>query len=307
MAYHLYRDDSLPAGIMRVAHKQIDGTIKQLGNQQLSQEYRIHQARKRFKKLRGLLRLVRPALGEKVYRRENVCFRDAGRAFAVVRDAEAVIQTCDTFQTDLVQYLGDRGFHTLRAALVQRQQYIMEEQSDLDATIAQVRDDLYIARERVATWPLDNTDFEALAKGFQKTYQRGRKAYEQAYAEPTVEHFHTWRKRVKYHLYHTRLLEYIWAEVMAGRRHTIKYLSGLLGDDHDLAVLYQTVQQQPALLGSEGNCDVLHEAIDQRQTQLRAIAWSMGARVFAEKPKYLTRRMHRYWDAWQSQDQPVAV
>jgi hypothetical protein len=33
----------------------------------------------------------------------------------------------------------------------------------------------------------------------------------------------------------------------------------------------------------------------------------MGERIFAEKPKHVARRMHYYWDAWQSQTPPVAV
>jgi CHAD domain-containing protein len=305
MAYHVYLDESLSEGIQRVAYEQIDGAIKQLDNQQRTQEHRIHQARKRFKKLRGLLRLVRPTLGDKVYKRENVCFRDAGRAFARVRDAEAVIETCDKFQPDIVQPLGTARFDALRAALLQRQQHMVREQSDLEATIAQVRDELYTARERVATWPLADVDFEGLAAGLKKTYQRGKKEYAQAYASPTSHHFHEWRKRVKYHWHHTRLLEYVWAEVMAERRHAIRYLSNLLGDDHDLAVLYRTVQQQPALLGNDDDIERLHEAIDQRQAHIRATAYSMGARIFAEKPKHLSRRIHHYWDAWHSQVQPV--
>lgn len=34
--------------------------------------------------------------------------------------------------------------------------------------------------------------------------------------EPTAEQFYKWRKRVKYHWSHSRLLEYVWGEVMGG-------------------------------------------------------------------------------------------
>lgn len=307
MAYHFRLSESLPEGITRIAHEQIDGAIEQLQDQQRTHEDRVHQARKRFKKLRGLLRLVRPALGSEVYQQENRFFRDAGRTFAQVRDAEAIIETYDTFQADLTHHLGNDKFHSLRAALEQRQQHIVEKKNDLDVMIVRVLDDLQASHKRVETWPLAAVDFEALAAGLQRTYRRGSKAYKQAYAEPTAEHFHEWRKRVKYHWYHVRLLEYIWAEVMHGRRHAIKYLSNLLGDDHDLAVLRQTVQQQPALFDGTGDIDMLHEALDQKQAQLRAAVDSIGKRVFAEKPKHLTRRIHHYWDAWQMPGEPVEI
>ena len=35
--------------------------------------------RKCFKKVRAVLRLIRPETGEKTYRAENTCFRDAAR------------------------------------------------------------------------------------------------------------------------------------------------------------------------------------------------------------------------------------
>ena len=40
---------------------------------------RVHIARKKFKQLRGMLRLIRYELGEDIYRRENTVLRDAGR------------------------------------------------------------------------------------------------------------------------------------------------------------------------------------------------------------------------------------
>ena len=46
----------------------------------------MHEARKDLKKLRALLRMTRGELGDATFRRENPCFRDAGRELAGVRD-----------------------------------------------------------------------------------------------------------------------------------------------------------------------------------------------------------------------------
>ena len=53
----------------------------------------MHEARKDMKKLRALLRLARGELGEDTFRRENACFRDAGRELAGVRDADVMLDT----------------------------------------------------------------------------------------------------------------------------------------------------------------------------------------------------------------------
>ena len=47
----------------------------------------VHEVRKSLKKIRAALRLVRPVIGDKSYRRENTCFRDAARPLTEVRDA----------------------------------------------------------------------------------------------------------------------------------------------------------------------------------------------------------------------------
>ena len=50
----------------------------------------VHAARKRLKKIRGVLCLVRPELAE-WYRVENVRYRDVGRDLSQIRDAQVMI------------------------------------------------------------------------------------------------------------------------------------------------------------------------------------------------------------------------
>ena len=56
---------------------------------------RIHDARKRIKRARAALRLLRDALGESVYQRENAALRDAARPLSEVRDAKILIDALD--------------------------------------------------------------------------------------------------------------------------------------------------------------------------------------------------------------------
>ena len=55
----------------------------------------MHGARKDLKKTRALLRLVRPALPGKVYRRENRELRDIARALSSTRDADVLVAVVD--------------------------------------------------------------------------------------------------------------------------------------------------------------------------------------------------------------------
>jgi hypothetical protein len=153
---------------------------------------------------------------------------------------------------------------------------------------------------------LNNPGFTALRPNLQKTYGRGRKALAVAYAQPTPENFHEWRKRVKYHWYHSRMLERIWPDVMSGYGKSLKTLSSLLGDDHDLVVMRETLLNDPDTFGGKRDLQVLLGLIERRQTELRTRAETLGQRVFAEKPKAMGQRLESYWEAWRSEVQRSA-
>ena len=52
----------------------------------------VHPARKRLKLGRSLLRMMGPALGEELFRREDACLRGASHALADLRRTEAMVE-----------------------------------------------------------------------------------------------------------------------------------------------------------------------------------------------------------------------
>ena len=107
--------------------------------------------------------------------------------------------------------------------------------------------------------------------------------------DPTSEHLHEWRKRVKDLWYQQQLLEALWPEVMKAQAKEAKKLSKQLGEDHDLAVLTDVLRSDPSLDGDE-----LLPLIAKRRKQLLKRMRKRGRRVYAEKPKHFARRVRRY-------------
>jgi hypothetical protein len=70
-------------------------------------------------------------------------------------------------------------------------------------------------------------------------YKRGRNRLFDAYAAPSPDNFHEWRKRTKYLWYHVRILRPLWPAVLEELANEIHELSNLLGLDHDLAVFHE--------------------------------------------------------------------
>ena len=120
---------------------------------------------------------------------------------------------------------------------------------------------------------------------------RGREEFARADKQPTTENLHEWRKRVKDLWYQQRLLEETWPGVMKAQAKEAKKLSKLLGEDHDLAVLAETLRTDPELARF---ADEFEPVIAKRRKKLLKRSRKLGRRVYAEKPKAFARRFGRY-------------
>lgn len=301
MPYSFRRSEPVSKGIRRIAREQIERALDELNDSSLGMHESVHQARKRCKKIRALLRLVRPGI-EPTYQFENAWFRDAGRILAPLRDAQSVLETYDELLCYYAEPI-DRGeLIKLRERLVDRRDRLVLDQHNPRELLEQFQTQLRTATTRIADWPVDKLDFSAVAAGLSKSYRRGRHAMPVAYDEQTPESFHEWRKRVKYHWYHLRLLKRTWPSVLKKRRKAASKLADLLGDDHDLSILDDILRNEFA---DEVDTPMLQAArglILGRCRDLRRHARSIGERLYADKPKSLARRLERYWNTWRDDE-----
>jgi CHAD domain-containing protein len=285
-AYRLKEGEPLPDAIARVARGRIDHAIDELrGKTDSTPVEAVHEARKDMKKLRALLRLVRGELGGELYDRENACFRDAARELAGQRDADVMLDTLKGLTS-----LPPGDAWELRKR-IQADRGRNGDGGDRSAAARGAVEILREARGRVSDWPLERDSFDALAKGLEKTYRRGRREFDAAMEEPTVESLHEWRKRVKHLWYHQTLLRSLWPPVMEAAGDQTHALSDSLGDDHDLAVLAAWVEEH----GGAG--PEFQEAIDRRRGELQREAFALGGRVYAERARAYVKRVRGLWAA----------
>jgi CHAD domain-containing protein len=131
-----------------------------------------------------------------------------------------------------------------------------------------------------------------------KTYGRCRQNLKQARRAPTPPALHEWRKRVKDHWYHIRLIENAWPELFAALGETAKRVADRTGDDHDLAVLRGTLCDAPDSFGGPRTVEEIAALIDRRRQQLEKDAFRQGRRLFCETPDLFADRCLRYWKQW---------
>lgn len=298
MSFRFRRRESLRDGCVRIVVEQIDRAIADVVGGDDDPHEAVHQVRKRCKKIRAVLRLIRPKFTN--YRGENAWFRDAAQGLSAVRDAESIIECCAALRSRYADHPESGLLVALRERLVDRRFRIAHEERDLPAQLEELVDSLRKAKRRVADWRLEKGGFAGWNEGLSDVYSRGRDARREAAARPSPENFHEWRKQVKYHWYHARLLRRTWNGPMRAWQSELKRLSDLLGDDHDLAMLETTIADEPELFDAAADRRACAALIRARSGELRAAAQSLGRRIFAEKPRCLVRRWKTYWKVWRS-------
>ena len=301
MSYMLEPDESLSPGLKRIIHEQIDDAIESLRNLGDDPHDAIHDARKRFKKVRAAIRLVRDEVGEEVYKRENVCYRDAGRALSDIRDSYVKIETVDMLADHYADHLDDDAFAGTRERLVDAHHALRQRIVHEEAVPAQVADTIEAARARIAALPIGREDYGGIRDSIHRVYKRGYRGLAHSYEKPLPENFHEWRKRVKYLWYHLRILNPLWPDLFEEWADEVHDLSDYLGDAHDLAELRARIEAEPSLCPDEAERELLLGLADRRRSELEAAAHPLGRRIYAEAPEDFVRRMGGYWQAWQAE------
>ncbi|MGP1384289.1 MAG: CHAD domain-containing protein [Thainema sp.] len=301
MSYRFKKQEAVPIGIKRIADEQIESSIHQLTRSiKANRDEAIHSARKHFKKLRALVRLLRDDVGHDAYKQENVCFRDAGRELSDVRDAQVRVETLDDLLDHYQDTIKPKQFDQIRQVLVDAYETARKSAAPNKKEIADIVSDLEAAQARIQAWGI-NDEWAALQGGLHRVYKRGYQDFFQACEQPTSENLHEWRKRVKYLWYHLRILSPMWPKPLKVLKKQTKKLADLLGDDHDLAVLRTFISDDPEAFADDDQLGVLLALIQRRQIELQTKARFLGQRIYAEKPKAFVKRMGSYWQARQTE------
>ncbi|MFO7548505.1 MAG: CHAD domain-containing protein [Acidimicrobiia bacterium] len=310
--FELGGDERLSEGLQRITLEQFEIAISGFQGPDADIDTAVHEARKATKRVRAVLRLVRGEIGGRVYRVENAALRDTARLIAPMRDGAVMVDSVRRLRESFGHKLASGVFDELEGALVdrhlQRRQRVLDDEAVFPTVIAS----LEAARARYAAWPVEPAlaatgspkrtairhGFGALEPGLAATYGRGRREMQTAMTDPVSEHFHLWRKRVKYLRHQMEVLTPLWPEVVGGMAKSFDRLGEILGEEHDLAVLLQLVAGVPSMCPDPVERSLLAALAQHRRVELRVAAGALGSRLFAERPEQFVDRMAAYWDAW---------
>lgn len=278
-------DRSIGDGFVRIAREQIDKAVAIATDETESPAKRVHEARRRAKKLRALLRLVRPDFSH--YAEENAFVRDAARGLSAARDVKVAADTL----ADLMDW-AERDVAVIAPAT---------EALDEEAGLARYAADMRLMLARSERWKTGKIDLDTLGEGLADTYRRGLEGMHLATTTPSDFCFHEWRKHAKYHWNQIGLLEACAEDILPSAHKAVGDLADELGLHHDLAMLREKLTADPALFG-EIDLGLVLDAVARRQRELETAIGVLGRQVFAETPKGLRARFQSYLEGWAAQE-----
>jgi CHAD domain-containing protein len=268
------------ADLGRIVSRQLDKALRDLCRLGATADEAIHNVRKRFKRVRAVLRLVRGELGAGLYRKENESLRDAAAAFSEVRNARVLV--------DAVEKLRRRDGDVPPAAFDALSRFLKARQRDIHDRLArnvEAMDDLREAiergRSRATEWPLPGDGRRAVRRGLRRSCKAGSKALDEAEKETTSETLHECRKQAKYLYHQVQLLQRVGSPDLVQLAEQLHELEEKLGDDHDLGMLRVEVAACVAGGLPDVNERVL-ALIDEWRKELQTHCLGLAQKIYRE-------------------------
>ena len=291
MAYRLRKKDhSVERAVRRIAREQVDRAVAstERGDDLAAA---VHDVRKRCKKLRGLIRLVRPSFER--FADENADLREIGRLLGALRESAVLQDTYDSL-----------GAHGAWADAARRQfsqgleAHRRDRSADPAAGLADARERLLLVHARIGGWTLAADGWPAIGPGLMRTYMRARAALDRIGASHAPGRYHELRKSTKYHWHHMRLLRPLHPKMIEARIELAAELGDRLGEHHDLAVLEATLHRDAANFGEERDVDEVRLLARHQRLPIEEECLRMARQLFAESAESFTESLGAQWASW---------
>ncbi len=283
MAYLIRRKEPVDTELRRVLAEQNRRALGLLRNWQENPRVHVHQARQGFKRIRALLRLVRPG-ALYVYRVENSFYRDLGRGLAYARDSEAVIDALGLLEERISGPLAQDSLRMMRSGLDQRAAREREcEAHDLAGRIDTACAALSEASRRIRHLPFGDLRRKHLRCGADASVASCVAALDRVRRNGTDGDFHAWRKQVKYVYHQSRLMREMRPRWASGSSARLDALAGHLGCHHDLVVLEDLLRRQHDALNIDVHLRSMRNAVRTAKGHFAREALDLGGQIFRRR------------------------
>ena len=283
MSYRLDTGLPLADAVRRVADEQTGRAMAAIRDHDRPVGGRVHELRKCVKKVRALLRLARAGFPE--FRKVNRSYRDVARRLASHRDARVMYDLAVDLVDEQASLPLLRWFEARVSLAEELALPALEEAHDAFAALQSGIDD----------WVLDELGPGHVMHGLSRTLRVVHKRSDRITGNSGDKKAHEWRKRVKDHWYHLRLLRDVLEKEDRERLKRFGELGELIGDAHDRWVLAGEINALPDYLRRAPGTERVREAARNERLRLQSNAVSLAESLLRAPRGEFLGRVGRSW------------
>jgi CHAD domain-containing protein len=252
----------------------------------------LHFVRVTIKRLRAILRLIRPAIKKRAFDRENVRLRTAARRLSSARDADVARQTLAT-----LPFAKQREMDSAAVALAGLRKNGTPE-ADMSKTMKVTALDLDQTRRNLHRLQISRHEWKAIEPGLRKVYRQCRKRMRHALGRGDDDAYHKWRIRVKRLYYELQMLQSVWPARLTKMVARLNKLQDQIGADHDLVVLKRSLDRNPDLFGGSESVERVISSVNDKRRKLKRTTDPLGKTILNQTSRSFVRELGQHWNNW---------
>lgn len=290
MSFQLNFEVPVQESFRTISSELVENAIAECRNENLTDHVKIHEARKKCKRVRALLRIVKPNVKSK-YKTADLFFRNLSGTLSDERDNQVIIET--------LKFLHEKEHSPILKKEIESIISKLSTTVNSKPTYPLVQNfekEILLGNDILQSLKIKKSYFKSLRGGIKETYKLGRIGMKAVIKNPNINNYHEWRKQVKYHLYHLELLIDIWPSLILTNIEETHSLSEMLGKDHDLSLLKENIHNKNITFTKKAYTKIL-SAITSEQKLLREKIKRLGLKIYAEKQDHLIKRLESYWES----------
>lgn len=293
MSYRLRKRETVSEGVRRIILEQAASIISALSDRGGALDERIHDVRKRIKRLRAMVRMLELKLDEKTLAACEDTFRSTAHKLAPARDATVVLAAFEEVAVEVTGGAVERIRELLTEAVrvAKRKALGPEKLAGLAGTLRTTCEVLSRAGTRDDGWG-------AVGPGMGESYRSARKHRRTAFADPRPENLHVCRRFSKRLWEQLRLLRKALPKPIVKQLPRLEKFTDFLGRHHDYHMLQAALREAAAHGLEVAKFPPLQKAIRVEMGRCLKRARKLGALIYALRPKAFGARLHAGWKKW---------
>ncbi|MBZ2169055.1 CHAD domain-containing protein [Marinobacter sp. F4216] len=284
MRYRLSRDGNFNKQLKRLIQSVHEDIALSLLHATRDPETGVHEARKRTKEIRALLRLVRPWLGKATYADWRARYRKLAKKLGDTRDADVRLTTWRLLVEENPE-LQARSFRNVTRILNKYKKRARKNLGD-EHFFLRLAQEVEAERTASRSWNLPSAPKE-LSPVLQRLLKKARRAEKRARKSGDIEDFHRFRKCSKDLFYCSRALRPVMGKELKTWVRELRDVTEVQGQANDQSVLldYLKTHRDEIALDTK-HWRTAKGCVLQTQRKLQKVTHKRARKLFSESIEF---------------------